>query len=191
MKSMDAATMEKELAILRERYDSLEKETGHLRKRYESLKEEHEKLQQYVSGMVQPPRVEYEGEQFIEPGAENDFYTDERKDIVLAVLDDALSSLKEGSRRRDVVASVIAANGGGERQREREKELKSILRGYVSMDASVRTRLQKFGFVISGSGKHYELTYYGDNRYAYTISKTAGDGRAGINAASKIATMVL
>lgn len=191
MKPGDAESLKKELSILRQKYDSLEKETGHLRKRYDELKEEYEKLQQYVAGSVQPPRVEYEEAQFIEPGAENDFYTGERKDILLSVLEDALASLKPGSRRRDVVASVIEANGGGEKQRAREKELKAILRGYVSMDASVRTRLQKFGFVINGAGKHYNLVYYGDNRYAYTIAKTAGDGRAGVNAGASIATLVL
>ena len=76
-------------------------------------------------------------------------------------------------------------------QKEREKELKAILRGYVSMDASVRNRLQKFGFIINGAGKHYELVYFGDKRYAYTFSKTASDARAGVNAASAIATLVL
>ena len=191
MKPGDEESLKKELSILRQKYDSLEKETGHLRKRYDELKEEYEKLQQYVAGSVQPPRVEYEEAQFIEPGAETDFYTGERKDILLSVLEDALASLKPGSRRRDVVASVIEANGGGEKQRAREKELKAILRGYVSMDASVRTRLQKFGFVINGAGKHYNLVYYGDNRYAYTIAKTAGDGRAGVNAGASIATLVL
>ena len=191
MKPGDEESLKKELSILRQKYDSLEKETGHLRKRYDELKEEYEKLQQYVAGSVQPPRVEYEEAQFIEPGAENDFYTGERKDILLSVLEDALASLKPGSRRRDVVASVIEANGGGEKQRAREKELKAILRGYVSMDASVRTRLQKFGFVINGAGKHYNMVYYGDNRYAYTIAKTAGDGRAGVNAGASIATLVL
>ena len=191
MKPDDTESLKKEMDILRRKYDSLEKETGHLRKRYDDLKEEYEKLQQYVAGSVQPPRVEYEGAQFIEPGAENDFYAGERKDILLSVLEDAVSSLKPGSRRRDVVASVIAANGGGDKQRAREKELKAILRGYVSMEASVRTRLQKFGFVIDGAGKHYNLIYYGDNRYAYTIAKTAGDAKAGMNAAASIATLVL
>ena len=185
------ATLEKELSILRQRYDSLENEQKHLKARYDALKDEYEKLQQYISENVQPPRVEYDGQQFIEPGVEKDFYTDERKAIVLSVLSDAVSSLKRGSRRRDVVASVLAANGGGEQQKEREKELKAILRGYVSMEASVRNRLQKFGFVINGAGKHYELVYYGDKRYAYTFSKTASDARAGMNAAAAIATLVL
>ena len=191
MKPDDTEALKKELSILRQKHNSLEKETGHLRKRYDELKEEYEKLQQYVAGSVQPPRVEYEDAQFIEPGAENDFYAGERKDILLSVLEDTLSSLKPGSRRRDVVSSVIAANGGGEKQKTREKELKAILRGYVSMEASVRTRLQKFGFVIDGAGKHYNLTYYGDNRYAYTISRTASDAKAGMSAAAAIATLVL
>lgn len=188
---MDAAAMEKELSILRQRYDSLESEYEHLKARHDDLRDEYEKLQQYVADHAQPPRVEYEGGQFIEPGGEKDFYAGERKEIVLSVLHDAVSSLKSGSRRRDVVESVLAANGSGDGQKEREKELKAILRGYVSMDASVRNRLQKFGFIISGAGKHYELVYYGDRRYAYTFSKTASDARAGINAASAIATLVL
>ena len=45
--------------------------------------------------------------------------------------------------------------------------------------------------VIDGAGKHYNLIYYGDNRYAYTIAKTAGDAKAGMNAAASIATLVL
>ena len=191
MKPNDAEALQKELSILRQKYDSLETDRKHLKQRYDVLKEEYDKLQQYVAEIIRPPRVEYDGGQFLEPGGENDFYTGERKDILLSVLEDALSSMKKGSRRYDVTASVLAANGGGERQKQREKELKSILRGYVSMDAAVRNRLQKFGFIISGTGKHYNLVYFGDNRYAYTISKTASDGRAGLNAASVIATLVL
>ncbi len=187
----DAAALEKELSIERQRNASLENEHKHLQARYDILKEEYDKLQQYVADHAQPPRVEYEGEQFIEPGEEKDFYTGERKEIVLSVLNDTVSSLKRGSRRRDVVESVLAANGKGEEQKKREKELKAILRGYVTMDASVRNRLQKFGFIINGAGKHYELVYYGDNRYAYTFSKTSGDARAGVNAAASIATLVL
>ena len=95
MKPKDAGALQKELSILRQQYDDLEKETNHLRKRYDNLKEEYEKLQQYVAENVQPPRVEYEGAQFIEPGAENDFYTGERRDILLSVLDDALVSFDD------------------------------------------------------------------------------------------------
>lgn len=188
---MDAAALEKELSIQRQQYESLEKEHKHLQARYEAIKEEYDKLQQYVADHAQPPRVEYDGEQFIEPGMEKDFYTGERREIVLSVLGGAVSSLKRGSRRRDVVESVLAANGKGDVQKAREKELKAILRGYVTMDASVRNRLQKFGFIINGAGKHYELIYFGDKRYAYTFSKTSGDARSGVNAAASIATLVL
>ena len=120
----DAAALEKELSIERQRNASLENEHKHLQARYDVLKEEYDKLQQYVADHAQPPRVEYEGEQFIEPGEEKDFYTGERKEIVLSVLNDTVASLKRGSRRRDVVESVLAANGNGDVQKKREKELK-------------------------------------------------------------------
>ena len=69
----DAAALEKELSIERQRNAGLENEHKHLQARYDILKEEYDKLQQYVADHAQPPRVEYEGEQFIEPGEEKDF----------------------------------------------------------------------------------------------------------------------
>ena len=188
---MDTAALEKEVSILRQHSAGLEKKLEYLQRRYDALNEEYEKALQFMAENASPPKVDYGGEQFMAAGDEKDFFSEERKNIILDVLDDAKKTLKPGSRRRDVVASVLSANGYKGEQKKRRDEIKSILKGYVTMDSSVRNRLQKFGFIINGQGKHYYMLYYGDNRYAYTIPKTAGDAKSGINAATAIASLVL
>ncbi|MBP5350886.1 MAG: hypothetical protein J6Y56_02880 [Fibrobacterales bacterium] len=72
--------------------------------------------------------------------------------------------------------------------------IQHLLRGYVVMTAPIRSELQKFGsrgFAVSGEGEHYKLAYGGDNRYAFTMSKTGSDHRGGLNQASDIAKKLL
>jgi hypothetical protein len=54
------------------------------------------------------------------------------------------------------------------------------------MDAKTRKSLQDFGFGIEEDGKHYRMTYFGDDRYNTTVAKTPSDARAGKNIARYI-----
>ena len=54
------------------------------------------------------------------------------------------------------------------------------------MDAKTRKALQEFGFMIEEDGKHYRLTFFGDDRYNTTVAKTPSDARAGKNIAHYI-----
>lgn len=42
------------------------------------------------------------------------------------------------------------------------------------------------GFSIEEDGKHYKITFAGDDRYMFTLAKTGGDFRGGLNAAATI-----
>lgn len=64
--------------------------------------------------------------------------------------------------------------------------MKDILRGYQSMSNRTRKSLEDMGFSIEDDGKHHKLTYRGDDRYTYSLSKSSSDHRAGLNAASDI-----
>jgi hypothetical protein len=44
--------------------------------------------------------------------------------------------------------------------------------------------LEDLGFTADESGKHVRVIFQGDPRYAFTISKTSSDHRAGKNLAS-------
>ncbi|RZM12858.1 hypothetical protein LDELB18P2_1869 [Lactobacillus delbrueckii] len=53
------------------------------------------------------------------------------------------------------------------------------------MDAKTREALQDFGFRIEEDGKHYWMTYFGDDRYNTTVAKTPSDARVGKNIAEQ------
>ncbi|MDM7512681.1 hypothetical protein [Lactobacillus delbrueckii] len=56
------------------------------------------------------------------------------------------------------------------------------------MDAKTRKALQDFGFRIEEDGKHYRMTFFGDDRATTntTVAKTPSDARAGKNIAHYI-----
>ena len=70
--------------------------------------------------------------------------------------------------------------------RKKKAEIQRILKNYTIMDAKTRKALQDFGFRIEEDGKHYRLTYFGDDRYNTTVAKTPSDARAGKNIAHYI-----
>lgn len=49
--------------------------------------------------------------------------------------------------------------------RKKKAEIQRILKNYTIMDAKTRKALQDFGFRIEEDGKHYRLTYFGDDRH--------------------------
>ena len=54
------------------------------------------------------------------------------------------------------------------------------------MNGSLKSELESLGIEITSDGKHYKWSYFGDNRYVATVSKTSSDVRAGMNMASTI-----
>lgn len=65
------------------------------------------------------------------------------------------------------------------------------MKGYKSLNGSLRSMLESLGFVITDDGKHYKWTYFGDHRYVTTAAKTSSDSRAGLNLASIIDNLML
>lgn len=119
-------------------------------------------------------------------GEEDEFYQDEIKDMVLCILTDELNSIKEKTRKADVINDLILKNeykGIGE---QRKEKIKNILKGGMKMSIPLRQQLIDMGFEISEEGKHYKLTYFGDARYCVTMAKTASDAREGKNMAATI-----
>ena len=61
-----------------------------------------------------------------------------------------------------------------------------MFKDYKSLTGTLRQQLVELGFKIAEEGKHYRLTYYGDNRYKTTLSKSGSDHREGKNIALTI-----
>ena len=68
--------------------------------------------------------------------------------------------------------------------------MKNLLRGYRSMDAKTKNGLIEMGFDVAEDGKHYKLTFMGDDRYTFTLPKSGSDHRGGLNAASDISRLL-
>lgn len=124
-------------------------------------------------------------------GDEFEFYAGEVKELLLSVLEDAIPNLTQGSRRSDVVNDIIENNNYLRVSRDRANEIKRLMKGYTGLSGKLSQELERFGFRITGDGKHYKLVYYGDNRYQVTVAKTPSDVRSGMNDAQVIIRKVL
>ena len=107
--------------------------------------------------------------------------------MVLDAVAEKLKSTKEGSRRYDVYSDILAKNHYRKLTRQRIEEIKNLLNDYRTMTAPLCNALADLGFKITEVGKHYRMTYYGDERYKTTLSKTGSDFREGKNQAANIA----
>ena len=54
------------------------------------------------------------------------------------------------------------------------------------MTSEIRQELLNMGITITDDGKHYKLTYHGDDRYVNTLAKTPSDWRGSKNAVAGI-----
>jgi hypothetical protein len=124
-------------------------------------------------------------------GDEDEFYPDEIKGMVLEALNAAADGAKENTRKKDVLRDVAEKNGYEGKAAARREDIKGLMKSYDRMNGALRKELQAFGFEITEDGKHYKLTYFGDERYIVTVSKTPSDWRTGKNTVSKIVEKVL
>jgi hypothetical protein len=123
-------------------------------------------------------------------GPEQDFYPGEMATFIGDALVDAVDRTVRDSRRRHVLSAVAAANPPGGEARERREQLKTLLRDYRRLDAKTERGLRDLGFDIEQDGKHYKLTYQGDERYVMPLPKSGSDHRGGLNAAADIARLL-
>lgn len=169
--------------------DSFEDEMRKMTAQIAALSKTNEALQQETQGL----RAKLEAADSVPVlcmGEEEDLYQGEIKDLILTILSDALETTEEGSRRRDIIEDMIAANGYQKTSLERAGEVKRLLKDYTGMTGRLRQTFTDMGFEVTDDGKHYKLIYYGDGRYQTVLGKTPSDVRSGKNSAREIIKMV-
>ena len=120
-------------------------------------------------------------------GNEDEFYQGEIKEMLLDAIKDTLgNNLHPKTRRANVLKDVLQHNNYQGIREKRDKQLKIMFTDYKTMSKNLRQELTELGFKITEDGKHYRLTYYGDERYKTTIAKTGSDWREGLNIAKTI-----
>lgn len=126
----------------------------------------------------------------LQAATEQDLYAGEILGVVREALTDAANRVPTDSRRQHILESIVHANpptGEAEAMRNR---LKLLLRDFRSMDATVKSALLAMGFAISAEGKHFKITFQGDDRYTFSMPKSGGDHRGGLNLAGDIGRLL-
>lgn len=121
----------------------------------------------------------------------DDLYQGERIGILMELVESALNAVEKNTRRHEVLSDLAARNTLDSERKELNERIKVLLRGYTSMNASLRSDLETLGFDVNEESKHIRLVFRGCERYAITLSKTASDTRTGKNAASEIRRQLL
>jgi len=114
--------------------------------------------------------------------SERDLYQGEQLSAVLDALRRAAESAEDNSRRRHILNAIVDSNTSEGERDIITARIKDLLSQYDSMNPSIRKGLEALGFEISQDGKHCKLTFRGDERYPFILSKTSSDHRAGKNA---------
>lgn len=115
----------------------------------------------------------------------------EIREIILEILEDYSRNVQKDTRRDHIVTDLLENNNYGHIPVKRREQIKVALKGYKSLDGSLRGLLESIGFVITDDGKHYKWTYFGDHWYSVTIAKTSSDNRAELNMTSLIDNLML
>lgn len=166
-------------------YEAFDEELQKMQEKLEALTKANEKLMlensillTKLNGTAASPVV-YRGD-------EEDFYSDEIKDMILGALDEALANTEERTRRADILEDILENNRYQHLSEKRKQKIKSMFKGYKHLNNEMKQELAELGMTVTEEGKHYKLTYRDDPRYMVTIGKTPSDNRAGNNSAALI-----
>ena len=124
-------------------------------------------------------------------GDEKEFYTDEIKEIILDIIFEYQKKCQKDTRRWHIISDLLESNEFKGLSGKRKEQIKAALKGYRTLNSSLKGLLETLGIKISSDGKHYKGTYYGDHRYVATVAKTCSDVRAGMNISSTIEKIML
>jgi len=110
-------------------------------------------------------------------GVEQDYYTNEVRETVLAVLEEASS--RSSGRKKDLIDDILRANPSDGTRKQMRNELQELLGTYAGPEPRILNSLKRLGFEIHKGGKHIRLCWHGDDRYHGTLSVSPSDQRAG------------
>ena len=134
-------------------------------------------------------RLSENGKPLIMYGIEDDIYTDEQREIIIDILSDYRDkNVSAGTRRADIIDSVIDANPVKGTPARYRKIIKKAFDGYTNFDTQkISAALNETGIKITKHTGHYQIALNGDQRYACEAAATCSDsGRGGKNLISEI-----
>lgn len=113
-------------------------------------------------------------------GQEREFYLGERRDAVIHTLRRGRDGLVPGGRLQHLVDDVLKENKCTGKTDEIEAEIKEAFRQSGDLGQKQRRTLEELGFECTKAGRHWKVTYQGDDRYTFRFPKAVaitGPGR--------------
>ena len=166
-------------------WQTYEQESEDFRRRFSELTRENERLRAENEGLKSKLDAR-ESVPLLFMGDESDLYPGEVRDILLEILTAAKNNVPPDSRKMDVLRDVLRSNPYEKLSRKRAEQIKALLRDFRGITKRLRQSLVDLGFSITEDGKHYKITFCGDNRYVSILAKTPSDNRSGKNNVEKI-----
>lgn len=166
---------DEENAALRERATQAEAQLVHLRAALQSLQD----------------RLASAGQMPLAAGQEQELYPGEISDAILATLEESLAMTGEGSRRETIIRDLLDANQISDMRGKIETAIREALANTTKVTNRELKILSNAGFTITDGGKHYKAVFADDQRYAFTIFKTASDHRSGQNLVGEMVRKLL
>ena len=166
-KDCEVAQLKKEIAVLRQQLSSATAKADSLQGSFDSYKEENP------------------GECIELKVTENDLYSNERKDVILKILQKEFIAMKDDanlsrSRKFDVISDVLEHNFPSKADAELIECIRGAFKDGALSGAGIG-RLQAAGFVVEKCGRqaHYRINFGGDERYEASFSSTPSDKARG------------
>ncbi|MDF3129253.1 hypothetical protein P0Y35_08605 [Kiritimatiellaeota bacterium B1221] len=155
---------DEEVKLVKSRAEALENENGQLKRRLANFEHMKSYYQSSEDGVIAEPE-----EQELFPG--------EFSDVLVQAIKRYRDSSHPDGRVRDVLTSFIECNKETGKASHIENEIREILDSCDEMTSKERKALENIGFTITEDGKHYKLTFRGDDRYTFSMAKTGSDWR--------------
>lgn len=146
----------------------------------ESLKRENFNLQQKLNRkmeQIDTLRASTSAPLIVE-GDEHDLYPDEQKDLLVEILEQAFQNTIKGTRRYDVLSSILEANHKTGIRDELKQRIISWFQGFINWKTTKqakRTEFSDIGFDLVSEKNHTKFVFKKDDRYAITISCSPTD----------------
>lgn len=132
-------------------------------------------------------RTNYGGELINDPQI-IELYPGEVKNTIIETLRGSVNYQRPTTRKDKILLRTLKSNVMNDSTRkEIIEKIKKIFKDYRGINGSMRSELQRMGFLIEDGGKHYKLYLKEEGRDIFVaIPKTPSDHRSGMNTSSDI-----
>lgn len=123
--------------------------------------------------------TESDNEALVFYGDEKDLYPGEQKTCVLSILEDSFAKANEGTRKYDILKSVLSENPVPDEADKLFTDIKNLFYTGFELNARGKQDLKALGFIPAhaNDSSHYYVQFMDDPRYGFTMAKTTSDNK--------------